>query len=163
MTEAPRLSSKAPRASAALPSLGGYAVLILSAALLTACSHEKPISETDAAGELPVGVPREARIVRMGRADSVGLLSLANLSSDREMIFRSKNDGTIWVIQRSNGRTLYKGRVKATDKLAVNTQSHYIAINDGFVYEAPLMEDEEFLVYFAPRPPSTSPATKPSS
>lgn len=136
---------------------------MLCLAFLAGCSHERPVSETDAAGEFPVGVPRNARIVRAGRGDAVGLLSLASISSDREMTFKAKNDGTIWVIEHSNGRTLYKGSVKANDKLTVNTKRHFIAINDGYVYEARMIEDEEFLVYFAPRPPATQPATKPGS
>ena len=126
--------------------------------LLTACSHA-PVTETDPAGEFPVGVPHNARIVRAGRGNAVGLLNLTNV--DREMTFKAQNDGAVWVIERSNGRTLYNGRVRQGDKLTVNTKRHFIAINDGYVYEAGMMEDEEFLVYFAPSPPATGPATRP--
>ena len=157
MQDHTRTSRPSPKRRRFPLSLGVFAVLC---AQLVACSHST-VSETDAAGDFPVGVPHNARIVRAGRGDPVGLLSLASISPDREMIFRSQNDGTVWVIERSNGRTLYKGLVRSGDKLTVNTKRHFIAINDGFVYEAGMMEDAEFLVYFAPRPPTSGPATKP--
>jgi hypothetical protein len=137
-----------------------FCVSLALALGIAGCSHA-PVSETDPSGAFPVGVPPNARIVRAGRGNAVGLLDLTSV--DREMTFKAQNDGTVWVIERSNGRTLYKGTVRQNDKLTVNTKRHFIAINDGYVYEAGMMEDEQFLVYFAPTPPATGPATKPSS
>lgn len=105
--------------------------------------------------EHPLGVPTEARLVRRGLGKPSPTLTQA--IGHRTLVYRPKNDGTIWIVEPILLRPVFSANVKLGDRIEADIKTNTITLNDRqIIYD--FKSGSEYYIYFADHNPTTLPA-----